>query len=210
MRPKESTHGHTVGMKMNSAGSKPSFAPFPNISVHEHLHRYTPHLHSSECDRYSSGLDKNRNSRFYFTRNLTPCRVYLSYNDKLLAGSTDLIADGREKHSQVNQTLNGRKLSAKTLKTQLKISPQFIDDAKNFIFVKETMSLIPMLPQIQQSSQPMTYAEMAVMPISLPSISQSTSNRSKQTTSNSQLKINKSNLTKSGSPSVKSLSESEK
>lgn len=210
MRPKDSSHGHTIGLKINSAGSKPSFTPFPNISVHEHSHRYTPHLHTAECDRYSSGLDKNRNSRFYFTKNLTPCRVYLSYNDKLLVGSADYLADGREKLSHVNQALNGRKLSAKTLKSQLKISPQFIDDAKNFIFVKETMSLIPTLPQIEKFNQPLTYAEMAVIPTSLPSISQSSSLRFKQNTTGSHLKNTKNNLIKSGSPSTISISGSEK
>lgn len=210
MRPKDSCHGHTISMKTNSAGSKPSFTPFPNASVHEHPHRFTPHLHSVQCDRYSSGFDKNRNSRFYFTKNLTPCRVYLSYNDKLFVDSTDYLTNEREKNSHVNQTLNGRKLSAKTLKSQLKVSPQFIDDAKNYIFVKETMSLIPMLPQIQQLSQPMTYAEMAVMPISLPSLSKPSSNKSKQNSSNSLQKNVKNQLAKSGSPSTISISESEK
>lgn len=210
MRPKDSCYGQMINLKTNSAGSKLSFNPFPNVSVHEHPHRYTPHLHSIQCDRYSSGFDRNRNSRFYFTKNLTPCRVYLSYNDKLTMGSADYLANEREKNSHANQNLNGRKLSAKTLKNQLKVSPQFIDDAKNFIFVKETMSLVPILPQIQQLNQPLTYAEMAVMPLNLPSLSKPSTNKSKQNSSNSQIKNGKSNLAKSGSPSTISFSESEK
>lgn len=154
-----------------SALSKASFTAYSNMAIHHHDHRQTPHLHSTECDRYLSGFDKNRQARFYFTKTQTPCRVYLSYNEKLISTSMEFTNE-KEKLSQVNTVLNGRKLSPKTLKTQLKISPQFMEEAKNFVFIKETMSLIPQLPQLPpiHTNQPLTMAEMAVLPLHLPSL----------------------------------------
>ncbi|CAF0706651.1 unnamed protein product [Brachionus calyciflorus] len=199
--------------QMNSAASKQSFAPYASAPCHEHDHRYTPHLHTSECERYLSGFDKNRNSRFYYTKSITPCRVYLSYNEKLLTSGTEIQIDNKiEKLSQVNQGLNGRKLSPRTLKSHLKISPQFIEDAKNFIFVKETMSLIPPLPQAINFSPPLTYAEMAVMPFNLPPINQvlPTNTKTKVTNQSSQVKSVKINVPKSTSPTSTSWSSSDK
>ena len=152
-----------------SAKSKASYVAFGNMNVHEHNHQHQPHLHSYKCNRFASGLDKNRDSRFYFTKQTTAVRVYLSYNEKL---AENQIADTKEDKS----TLNGRKLSARTLKNQLKISPHLIEEAKNYIFVKETLSLIPQmlpLPPLTTSSnsinnitfQHLTMAEMAVMPL---------------------------------------------
>lgn len=197
-------------INLNSAQSTHSFAPYADTSVHEHNHRYTPHLHSTECERYSSGFDKNRNSRFYYTKGLTPCRVYISYNDKLL-GSNDYVIDQKEKLSLANQGLNGRKLSARTLKSQLKISPQFIEDAKNFVFIKETMSLVPPIAQTIAFNPPMTYADMAVIPLHLPPINQNhTLPKTKQTVSVNHVKQVKVNLPKSNSPSSISWSSSDK
>ena len=36
-----------------------------------------------ECDRYASGTDKNRESRFYFTPKKTSIRVYVNYGEHL-------------------------------------------------------------------------------------------------------------------------------
>ena len=198
-------------LNLNSAQSSHSFAPYTDTSVHEHNHRYTPHLHSNDCERYSSGFDKNRSSRYYFTKSVTPCRVYLSYNEKLL-GSNDYVVDHKEKLSLVNQGLNGRKLSARTLKTQLKVSPQFIEDAKNFIFIKETMSLVPPITQTITFNPPLTYADMAVMPLHLPPINQnSIVPKTKHTIApGHQVKQVKINLPKSNSPSSISWSSSDR
>lgn len=186
--------------QVNSAESKSSFAPYGDSSVHEHNHRYTPHLHYESCDRYLSGFDKNRHTRFYFTKGQTPCRVYLSYNEKLISPSADFNSE-KEKQSQINAVLNGRKLSPKTLKNQLKISPNFIEDAKNFIFIKESMSLIPPIPQLppSQAMLQLSMAEMAVLPFNLPNLNLTT-NKSKNAVS----KANKisSKLTSSSTTSL--------
>ncbi len=157
-----------------SAISKHSFVPFNDSNIHEHDHRLTPHIHSFECDRYSSGNDQNRTNRFYFTRQTTPVRVYLNYNEKLLMPSIDEVkSDGSQ--VQFNAQLNGRKLSPRTLRTQLRLSQKFIDDAKNLIFLNESLSLVP--PQasipVQTSNLPMplTMAEMAVLPLHTPATS---------------------------------------
>lgn len=160
---------------VNSAASKSSFIPYISTSVHQHNHRCTPHLHSLDCDRLTSGLDKNRLTRFYFTKQTTPVRCYLSYNDKLLSPSGEISLNfEKEKFSQLNPQLNGRKLSPRTLKTQLRLNPQFIEDAKNFIFFKESLSLVPAVAPSTTSTinsntfsflPPMTMAEMAVLPI---------------------------------------------
>jgi hypothetical protein len=157
----------------SSAQAKSSYSAFPDAILHEHNHRPTPHMHSQPCDRLVSGVDKNRSSRFYFTKQRTPCRVYLSYNEKLASMSLD-AANSLERgriSQQLNPALNGRKLSPKTLRSQLRINPQFIEDAKNLIFVRETMSLVPVLPTITLNTQTgQTMAEMAVMPVNLPTI----------------------------------------
>lgn len=167
-------------LQNSSAISKSSFVAYTGASIHEHNHLENPHVHSTTCERYVSGLDKNRESRFYFTQNKTPVRVYLSYNDKLI-GSQTLEKDDLKNQPppQAIVNLNGRKLSPRTLKTQLKISPQFVEEAKNYIFVKDTLSLVP--PMVQTSiagnytfQAQLTYAEMAVMPFNnLPTNNQS-------------------------------------
>lgn len=151
-----------------SAASKHSFVPYNESNIHEHNHRVTPHLHSFECDRYSSGTDQNRNSRFYFTKQTTPVRVYLSYNDKLLMPSIDEVRTDENKVSQFNAQLNGRKLSPRTLRTQLRLSQKFIEDAKNLVFLNDSLSLVPPQTSIPNVSSnlplPLTMAEMAVLP----------------------------------------------
>lgn len=152
-----------------TAIAKASFTANTTGYCHEHNHLASPHMHTNACDRFVSGIDKNRQSRFYFTNRPTPIRVYLNYNERLLpAQSTE--------PEQINPTLNGRKLSPKTLRSQLKVSPQFIDDAKNYIFVKDTLSLVPTLPTINVATSNnihLTMAEMAAQPLHLPPISQS-------------------------------------
>jgi hypothetical protein len=95
----------------------------------------------------------------------------LNYSEKL---SESQNIDSKE-HAHDKTTLNGRKLSARTLKNQLKISPHLIEEAKNYIFVKESLSLIPQilpLPSLNTSHSlnnytynNLTLAEMAVIPI---------------------------------------------
>lgn len=171
----------TLPTQPSSPTAKSSYVPFNHVTLHEHDHRQTPHMHTQLCDRYTSGLDKNRQYRFYFTKNKTPCRVYMLYNEKLASNSFEMmtsLADGlgaQVLSNQVNPALNGRKLSPKTLRSQLKISPQYIDEAKNLIFVRENMSLVPVLPTINTNTNTggqfeMTMAEMAVLPINLPTI----------------------------------------
>lgn len=103
---------------------------------------------------------------------ITPIRVYLNYNEKLNpAASVEPNSYG----DQINPMLNGRKLSPKTLRSQLRINPQFIDEAKNYIFVKDSMSLVPTLPIINLTAgnqSNITMAEMAVQPLHLPVIPQ--------------------------------------
>lgn len=151
-----------------SAVSKHSYVPFNDANVHEHNHRITPHLHSFECDRYSSGTDQNRNSRFYFTKQTTPVRVYLNYNDKLLLPSIDEVRTD-DKTSQFNAQLNGRKLSPRTLRTHLRLSQKFIEDARNLIFLNDSLSLVPpqtSIPNVASNlPMPLTMAEMAVLPL---------------------------------------------
>lgn len=176
------------GMVVN----KSSFIPNLTGNVHEHNHRMTPHMHETTCDRFVSGIDKNRQSRFYFTKMPTPIRVYLNYSEKLVSAPTGIIdpASGNlGTNEQINPVLNGRKLSPKTLRSQLKVSPHFIDDAKNYIFNKETLSLVPILPTINlaASNNTLTMAEMATQPLNLPPISQQPHHHYNKSKQNSRL-----------------------
>lgn len=170
----------TLGLSINKA----SFMPNPTGYVHEHNHRMTPHMHSPPCDRFVSGVDKNRQSRFYFTKMPTPIRVYLNYSEKLAPAPSavidpntlNMVNTNQQTSEQINPLLNGRKLSPKTLRSQLKLSPHFIDDAKNYIFNKDTLSLVPILPTINtniaNAPHMLTMAEMATQPLNLPPITQ--------------------------------------
>lgn len=61
-----------------------SFQPHPTKPIHQHDHLKTAHLHQPGiCDRYASGLDRNRESRFYFTGKQTTVRVYVNYDESL-------------------------------------------------------------------------------------------------------------------------------
>jgi hypothetical protein len=160
--------------------TKLSFISAQGAVVHQHNHLKTPHLHSTDCNRFTSGIDRNRQFRFYFTNIKTPCRVYLSYNEKLLqTGDPVLDQNTSNNLAKLDNSFNGRKLSPRTLRSQFKINPKFVEDAKNFTFNKETLSFVPILPPIVPQNmnnnnnnfnpveQSMTYAEMAVIPISL-------------------------------------------
>ena len=99
--------------------------------VHFHNHMKNPHMHSSICDRYVSGLDQNRKQRFYFTSNLTPIRVYVSYDE---------FEHEKPLHYEI---LNGRKFSPKSLRKDFKLKDSLIDVAKNLVFHSSSKSFIP-------------------------------------------------------------------
>jgi hypothetical protein len=70
-------------------------------------------------------------------------------------------------------TLHGRKLSPRTLRTHFRVSPQFLEEAKNFVFNKESMSFTPILPSLAPTTSVnnpfgVTFAEMAVLPLNVP------------------------------------------
>ena len=48
-----------------------------------------------------------RNERFYFTKNMTPVRVYVNYNEKL----ADTQNSDSKEHIHDKTTLNGRKVA---------------------------------------------------------------------------------------------------
>ena len=61
-----------------------SFQAHPHKTIHQHDHLTTAHLHQPGlCDRFASGFDKNRESRFYFTGQQTNVRVYVNYDETL-------------------------------------------------------------------------------------------------------------------------------
>lgn len=99
--------------------------------VHFHNHMKNPHMHSSICDRYVSGLDQNRKQRFYFTSNLTPIRVYVIYDE---------FEHEKPLHYEA---LNGRKFSPKSLRKNFKLKDSLIDVAKNLVFHSSSKSFIP-------------------------------------------------------------------
>ena len=62
-----------------------SFRALSGKEVHFHDHFKTAHVHKpGVCDRFASGLDKNRERRFYFTGKKTSVRVYLNYDESLV------------------------------------------------------------------------------------------------------------------------------
>ena len=148
----------SVVTHLTSVMTRASFVGFNRANVHEHNHvnRTEPHMHRAECERYASGFDRNRECRFYFTKSKTPVRVYLKYNEKLaLATGHEYRDDTNNLNvSQLNPTLNGRKLSARTLKGQLKISSKFVDEAKNFVFIRENLSLVPIPVALPPNAPP--------------------------------------------------------
>jgi hypothetical protein len=176
-----------------------SYVSFKHAVCHHHSHRKSPHVHARACDRFDSGFDKNRQSRFYFTKFETPVRVYVTYNERLLQGLPDTIKELKEHNTkeykenkdnnndnlvtsqspttrimnnliysnQINQ--GGRKLSPRTLRHQLRISPKFIEEAKNYLFIKESLSFVPQAAATASATNQtippaLTYAEMAVLP----------------------------------------------
>ena len=118
------------GIKTNRTKS---FIAGDQRQVHYHNHMKTPHMHSINCERYVSGLDENRKQRFYFTSNLTPVRVYLSYD----------VSKENEKQEIHYNALNGRKLSPKSLRKNFKLKDSLINVAKNLVFHSYCKSFIP-------------------------------------------------------------------
>jgi hypothetical protein len=157
----------------SSAPSQLSYIPFVHSkNVHLHDHRPTPHIHSYGCERFTSGKDQNRNFRFYFTKNLTPVRVYINYASNNNNNNDDnflLLPSISEEYRQVKDSLNGRKLSSKVLTNQLKLAPEFVQDASSLIFLKDSLSFVPssLLDTATMNvatRKRLTLAEMALMP----------------------------------------------
>jgi hypothetical protein len=169
--------------------------------------------------RTISGYDKNRQNRFYFTKNKTPVRVYFNYdgnptntgnilsqfgitltnnkrttNDRITSSLARPPAQTlqskkfsnigedeeddpdrrskvvKKKSDRVLQLItgpvhfNGRKLSANSLK-HTKISPHFMEEAKNLLYSHETMSFFPPVEVKEFTRNSLTLAEMAVLPL---------------------------------------------
>jgi hypothetical protein len=119
------------------------FTAYANTLVHQHNHLRRPHMHEKDCDRLTSGFDKNREKRFYFTCQLTPVRVYVNYDR---ASST---MDCRLPNDKLDE-FNCRQLDASCLKSNFGISQKFIKDASEFYFLKETLSFVPLLNEDQK------------------------------------------------------------
>lgn len=134
--------------------------------VHQHSHRSSPHVHSGECDRFLSGIDRNRHLRYYFTNEPTPVRVYLTYS---LTGLTDSKQPNATPLPS-EMTLTNRKLSPRLYRNQYRLNPRYADEMKNYVFNKETLSFVPLSLGISATvddstcnNNGMTFAEMAVM-----------------------------------------------
>lgn len=117
------------------------FVADQNKVIHQHDHLNYPHMHQTECNRLLSGIDKNRDKRYYFTRHVTPVRVYISYDKGASAYNRRAVDEFDE--------LNGRQLSANCLKNQIGISSKFLKDASEFYFIRETLSFVPVLNEEQ-------------------------------------------------------------
>jgi hypothetical protein len=116
------------------------FTPYENKVVHQHDHLSFPHIHRRDCNRLVSGSDKNRDKRFYFTRNVTPVRVYVRYEHTGGSKSAKkLAATELPKFAHYN----GQKLNANVLRNTLGMSNKFIKEASNLVFVHESLSFIP-------------------------------------------------------------------
>jgi hypothetical protein len=113
-------------------------------------------------------------------------KVYIHYNERLLSTPQAEVSKEAKDHPAVtvnvntnaNAGLHGRKLSPRTLRSHFHINSQYLEEAKNFVFNKDSMSFTPViLPPIntvnaltntnqsQQPPPPMTFAEMAVLPL---------------------------------------------
>ena len=106
------------------------YVPFKNKDLHKHSHngRTVPHIHEtgSGCERVISAFDINREKRYYFTNNLTPVRVYVSYGG---------IHKEKEKENEKNIfTVND---------TRILVSDNFLHETAHMKFIKETLSFIP-------------------------------------------------------------------
>lgn len=118
------------------------FTAYPNTLVHQHNHLRRPHMHEKDCDRLTSGFDKNREKRFYFTCQLTPVRVYINY-DKVSSS-----IDRRLPNEKLDE-FNCRQLSPTCLKSKIGLSQKFIKDASEYFFLTETLSFVPLLSEEQ-------------------------------------------------------------
>ena len=158
----------TLNSFQETIPTEPSFIANDGTPIHEHKHLSTPHLHNTDCDRYVSGIDKNRTARFYFTNEQTPIRVYIKYNESLIEQPEGKSFKTNTNDVKLNETkklaiVNGAKVSLTTLKGA--ISSKFLDEAKNLVFLNESMSFVPPQAETTHEWRPSTtYAEMAVIP----------------------------------------------
>ncbi len=85
MHKKHTTQATTI-LQTERSQTQESFRPYTAAnSIHQHDHFKKAHIHKpNECDRFNSGLDKNRESRFYFTSKKTSVRCYMKYDEKLV------------------------------------------------------------------------------------------------------------------------------
>ena len=56
-------HQASQASQAQVALAKASFTPNSTGYCHEHNHQNRPHMHSPLCERFVSGIDKNRQSR---------------------------------------------------------------------------------------------------------------------------------------------------
>lgn len=90
-------------LKTERSLTSESFRAFSAKNVHQHEHFRTPHRHRAElCDRFNSGLDRNRESRFYFTPAKTSVRCYLNYDEKLVPPEIEFETRIPEKKEKTN------------------------------------------------------------------------------------------------------------
>ena len=153
-----------------------SFRAFSAKNCHYHNHDAIkiPHLHKpGTCDRYASGLDRNRENRLYFTKQRTSVRVYLNYNEGLVPqqepenvnkvkesknikqskhAKASKVHEKEDKYNYKNDknvdktdpvNLNGRKLSPRTLRGRFNVSNKLIEDAKELVYAHDSLSFVP-------------------------------------------------------------------
>jgi hypothetical protein len=95
-----------------------SFRPYTAAeTIHHHNHFNTAHLHKpQECDRFNSGLDRNRQSRFYFTSKKTSVRCYLNYDEKLVPVESENDTNFQEKKPKDSKNFKASAAPARLVK----------------------------------------------------------------------------------------------
>jgi hypothetical protein len=102
----------------------------------------------------------------------------LNYRDLKDLKETKDHKEGKD-HGAVNGKmdgiLHGRKLSPRTLRMHFRVSPQFLEEAKNFVFNKDSMSFAPVFPSLFPTTginnnppTTFTFADLAVLPLNAP------------------------------------------